>query len=236
MDILTLSLAVKKALAALGVKITPSEVLTWDGDFDDTEMILGALYACKITDKYMDLNSVESFVVKYDNGDTKTLTASECIVRTDTGMQILMSVGDETPYVFSSPADVEGMMNKGLYFTRSPEFYVEQITFAGTIHPIDQKYLPGVCLPVVELETVISIDSDETVLSAADAAKMDALNGHPCILKFAFHFLGAASTVRAVAGSFGIATSFSYQVATPYGNFDFTNIDTADGAWVCAKV
>ena len=56
----------------------PSKMLTWDGDFDDTEMIFGELYACKITDKYMDLNSMESFVVKYENGNTKTLTASEC--------------------------------------------------------------------------------------------------------------------------------------------------------------
>ena len=194
MDILTLSLAAKKALAALGVKIAPGEVLTWDGDFDDTEMIMGALYAGKITDKYMDLNSVESFVVKYENGDTKTLTASECIVHADMGVQVLMSVEDEVPYVFSSQSDVEGMMNKGLYFVLAPEFHVEKITFADTIVPIDPKYLPGVCLPVVELSTVIT---NGAMLTDEESAKLAALAEKrlPVILRFLY----SDSTITSVA-------------------------------------
>lgn len=134
----------------------PSEVLTWDGDFDDTEVIMGALYAGKITDKYMDLNSVESLVVKYENGSTKTLTASEWIIHTDmdTGIQVLISAEDEVPYVFSSSADVEGMMNKGLYFSLSTDYYAEKITFAGTIHPIDPKFLPdGFIKPIIIVDT-----------------------------------------------------------------------------------
>lgn len=38
-----------------------------------------------------------------------------------------------------------------------------------TIVPIDQKYLPGVCLPVVELTTVIE---NNAVLSESDSAKL----------------------------------------------------------------
>ena len=48
--------------------------------------------------------------------------------------------------------------------------YVSRIEFAETvIVPIDQEYLPGVCLPVVELETVIE---NNAVLSESDSAKL----------------------------------------------------------------
>lgn len=130
------------------------------------------------------------------------------------------------------------------YIGGNPIYYIDKvelygkvtITYEKTIVPISKDYLGGVCLPVVELETEISDESTETFLSAADSAKMDALNGHPCILKFAYSFLGTAVTVRAVAGSFGLDTSFSYLVATQYAKFDVTNIDVPDGAWAFAMV
>ena len=44
-------------------------------------------------------------------------------------------------------SDVEQLPN-GLYLFSNDEGYISYIEFAETIHPIDQKYLPGVCLPV----------------------------------------------------------------------------------------
>lgn len=43
-------------------------------------------------------------------------------------------------------------------------------TDGETIHQIEAKYLPGVCLPVVELESVIE---NGVALSEADAVKLD---------------------------------------------------------------
>lgn len=48
--------------------------------------------------------------------------------------------------------------------------------FAETIHPIDQKYLPGVCLPVVEVSTTLSTgafltDEESAKLTEAYAAE-----------------------------------------------------------------
>lgn len=100
---------------------------------------------------------------------------------------------------------------------------------------IDPKYLPGVCLPVVELETVISGDSAETVLSAVDSAKMDALNGEACILKFGFSEIGFAATIRAVVGSVGVEQLFAYDVSIGIlGTLTFNN-ETDDGTWKCAR-
>ena len=55
-----------------------------------------------------------------------------------------------------------------------------------TIHPIEAKYLPGVCLPVVELKTVIVITNSETApLTEADTASLSAYDDYPCaVLKF----------------------------------------------------
>lgn len=50
-----------------------------------------------------------------------------------------------------------------------------------TIHPIDPKYIPGAVLPVVEITTAITVDGAE--LTAEEAAKLDSLNGMPCIIK-----------------------------------------------------
>lgn len=44
--------------------------------------------------------------------------------------------------------------------------------FAETIHPIDPKFLPGVCLPVVEFST-IPVYGSQTELTAEESAQME---------------------------------------------------------------
>lgn len=186
MDIITLTLAVKKALEELGVKNEKTQgALTWDGSYDDVVQVMGALPMGKISDNHVDLNSVDSVVVKYENGNTKTLTAANWIIQEEMGMQIMLSAEDEVPYVISSPADVEGMLNKGLYFTYSIEFYVEKITYATeTIHPIDPKFIPGAVLPVVELTTPPT--EEGAPLTEAECAILDEVyaTGMPVVVRF----------------------------------------------------
>lgn len=58
-----------------------------------------------------------------------------------------------------------------------------EISTAATIHPIDQKFLPGVCLPVVELSTKANI-MEAVYLSEADKTAMDDAwkKNTPCII------------------------------------------------------
>lgn len=55
----------------------------------------------------------------------------------------------------------------------------------AVIHPIDPKYLPGVCLPVVELSTEPTVEG--ATLTKSESALMDALSGAPCIIKFPYN-------------------------------------------------
>ena len=69
--------------------------------------------------------------------------------------------------------------------TTSTEFYTSCIE-TETIHPIDPKFLPGVCLPVVELSTTLDIGTEPVNLSAEDCSAMTAVasTGTPIALKY----------------------------------------------------
>lgn len=66
--------------------------------------------------------------------------------------------------------------------TLKTEHTIGFIAVTETIHPISDKYLPGVCLPVVELETAIG---EMAPLSEADSAKLNkaAATGLPIVCK-----------------------------------------------------
>lgn len=143
---------------------------------------------------------------------------------------------DDFGVMFLSAGDVRVfvVMDSG-YFEGKDTFTISATAITKIIVPIDPKYLPGVCLPVVELETEISGESAETFLSAADTVKMNALNGEACILKFDFSLMGSVATIRKVVGSFGFGSMFAYDVSLgPLGNLTFNN-ETDDGTWKCAR-
>ena len=75
-----------------------------------------------------------------------------------------------------------------------------------TIHPIDPKYLPGVVMPVVEIETEPNGDGVE--LSDADMEKLKALNGAvPFVAKFSMEGLPVYAVMN------GINTIYEGQLA-----------------------
>lgn len=99
-----------------------------------------------------------------------------------------------------------------------------------TIHPIDPKYLPGVCLPVVELETVVSADAVFT--DAENNALTEAFeSGLPVVLKCAINTAGASVEVQAekfnciAYGATSDGMAFFMLPGTP------TMIALADGVW-----
>lgn len=173
MDFLTLALAQKKALEAMGIKIEPSKVLTYDGK-GETFAHNGHSYA-KITSDAYDLTKVKSITVSL-GGEYVTLSGDALAVSHDDemGYDVLSAtyMGMTLPAVIA----VEGL---SLCVYDDEIGYVTRIEFTETIHPIDPKYLPGVCLPVVEIADVTAITATESAAITAAAE-----NGLPCVLKW----------------------------------------------------
>ena len=85
-------------------------------------------------------------------------------------------------------SDVEQLPN-GLYLFSNDEGYISYIEFAETIHPMDSKYLPGVCLPMVELTTEPGLNA-ETDLTAAECATLNAAYEKKVPIVCGFSFFG----------------------------------------------
>lgn len=85
------------------------------------------------------------------------------------------------------------------------------VSIADTTVPIKPEYLPGVCLPVVELSTVPTADGTE--LTAEEAVAMDALNGSPCIVRTESEIDGinlTHDTVADVMSASGFFTAYYF--------------------------
>ena len=133
--------------------------------------------------------------------------------------------------------DIEGLEGNGENF--AGEFYgpggyailftdgtTDPITISitqevETIHPIDQKFLPGVCLPYVEITTQPSPDG--AALTAEESAKMDEIDalGLPMVASFTL----IEKKMTAVFGHSTDGFLFTLQ------GYDFL-IANMDGTWV----
>lgn len=162
MDLITISLAARKALEKLGVKIDPSKVLTWDGDTSGAN----ELGTVKIHDKYMDLNNVVSLTLASDVSQTHNgAVVTEGFYLQDVpekGLQMLSATNDilganATNYALlvsvsaNATEEVTGMgLTEGVYVAaEDAQAHIAKITFASTITPIDLKFLPDECTPAV---------------------------------------------------------------------------------------
>lgn len=121
-------------------------------------------------------------------------------------------------------------------------------TDGETIHPIDPKYLPGVYLQIVELETVIAKGSFDTksgygsdkftALSETDAAKLDALVNAGCItFVLAFHFDEGSTVNTWVSSTYqgnteNDAYAYVFYEPTSSENSDLVGIVKQNGSWV----
>lgn len=163
MDILTLSLAVKKALAAMGLKIEPAKTvlrgkLTGDG-YGSTEtisLVPGVEYSVALTGNSGEKIEIGRGIAQGVEGATyvgnMALFDEEAPDTGELFLTLTIPTGDTKTLVVISGG---GTAN----------FVIER---TETIHPIDPKYLPGVCLPVVELSTEIPIDGTEVTLSTEE--------------------------------------------------------------------
>lgn len=192
MDIISINLAARNALRKLGVDVEPGKLIldrnlskndsfpnvtVFGEDVEGNELVVGKGYTVT-TD-----SGVFTSVCKTDGlyiylGNMKFFGGE------DTGESFVACMAKESVWFFLALDYASGSHMK--------------IVSEETIHPIDQKYLPGVCLPVVELTTEPTADGVE--LTAEESAKMDAVaeNIMPFIVKFVVDGLVVAVMVSAV--------------------------------------
>lgn len=125
----------------------------------------GNLYV-KVSDKKIDLRMVTSIALTYETVP-HTVKPDYLGFFDEAGNQMIYLDDQLNIFVISMQGDEESGLAEGVYFRANDDTYVSQIALE-TIVPIDQKYLPGVCLPVVELTgcALGEAITDETVITA----------------------------------------------------------------------
>lgn len=225
-----LFLTVKEILRKLGGDKISGKVFTFDGNAEETQELGGVTYA-KIANTAPNLHNVTKAVYSTPDGSTIDVPAENMIVEDlnfgsgNVQQRINVSMMGKTLYAIILDAS-------GLWVYAQPGFgYCSYIEFAETIVPIDQKYLPGVCLPVVELETVLTAGT-ETELPETDAAKLDVVvrTDYPIVVKFTTAEVGAFTMLL---GKVVFSDDmFAYSGAFPFGDQTYKLTMLYEGGWV----
>lgn len=183
MDMITLALAKQYTDSQKLAYTEGGGSLIWDGNTEGKEVYNENFV--RVSTKALDLNEIATVTLS-ENGEVTTIAASEGNVIVDNGASLFIA---DVPLIISvsvaGTADF-AYFDVGTYLFTTPEAdaYVSSVTFKETIHPIDPKYLPGVCLPVVELSTVIA-ESGTALTEAESAALTEAYeSGLPIVCKF----------------------------------------------------
>lgn len=225
MDIVTLAMA--KAYSDSKGGYAEKNVFTWDGNTEGLDELDGYLY--RISDRIPDVNTFVR-LRGIAGGVEMELTASDCTITEDNGVGWIKF--DDTIAAAVVPSGFPSARS-GVYFARYNENSVmTYLEFAETIHPIDPKYLPGVCLPVVELETAVT--STQAALSEEDGAQMDTLNGEPAVLKLVAIVNGAEWALRGIAACTNVNGILVYSITSYVEGTLLVLLMNAGNGWVAA--
>lgn len=128
----------------VGRTVNEPKTLTWDGDTTDAENVFD-IQAVKISDEFVDLNTVSAVRVKFFDGSVRDLSAPDFVVTEEYGIHFLILKTNENLLCFSIPVELDAEVPTGLYLNAAEDIYhVESVTYqTETIHPIDPKFLPG---------------------------------------------------------------------------------------------
>lgn len=179
MDVLTLALA-KKYTDSQRLGYEENKEIVWDGNTAGKYIIEEVL--ALVSTVPMDLTSVERVTInnglnEYITYDNSVLTVAEL----DENKSALM-VGEFSLVVsVTKNYFLEGTEYKtGTYLYFKNAEYVSKVETKETIHTINPKFLPGVCLPVVELSTTLSPGASFT---EEENAKLNAIweSGTPMV-------------------------------------------------------
>ena len=156
--------------------VEPGMVLTFDGNTTGKETFVDAdmgFSLVKISDKVYDLSKVNKVVVTATKtGETTAFTPtvikSPGVSMLDDNGQIVFAIASD-----GTNEEVSFLPSIGTWVSFTDEAYVSRLEFAETIHPIDPKFLPGVCLPVVEITSAVYDGSANAVLTEGESAELD---------------------------------------------------------------
>lgn len=180
-----------KFLPKGGVGYSEDSSITWDGNTEGRDTIdYQGLPFYKVSDRVLTAEELvrSTFViVNKDGGETTVTARPDDVYGSDAmglpaGLFIMyadnhtnndyVNAGYSAVLVSGKAFDMGGVSipSDGTYFVVQPiaGFYPNKLSFE-TVHPIDPKYLPGVCLPVVDvsMEVIAAlIEQFETELGA----------------------------------------------------------------------
>lgn len=175
MDAITLAMAKAYSDSKGGYARKDTKTLTWDGDTTNSENIFDTAVV-KISDEIVDLSTASAVTLRMMDGGGETLAKNDFTVFYEEGLQLLTYPLDDKVLLVNVPVESENVFAPGLYATVFEDVYrFESVTLVTeTIHPIDPKYLPGVCLPVVEITSAEYPQSGTVALSAEESAALTA--------------------------------------------------------------
>lgn len=104
---------------------------------------------------------------------------------------------------------------------------------AETIVPIDPKYLPGVCLPVVKLTTVVTHGG--VALNEEEIAQFEAVGAQSCIVKCALSYMEMELSCEFVCNTLAFHGLASYSAVFNAGDQNlmyFTVMYAEEEGWV----
>lgn len=223
MDLMTLAMAKQYTNSQ---QLGYTKELTWNGNIEGKQYF-EELGAVKVSETAYDLSDVVS-ITGCDNGEMMkwTLPNPDIVLNTEGGAQFLETDDGSGPLVISVPKDsgialVLGISGTWLRYI-SEDAYIAGIEL---IHPIDPKYLPGVCLPVVELRTAILSANTIEPLFADDSAALDAVYANKQPIVCNVNCLGYEVSVPLMW-----VGNNSYASLTPIGEFSLARQD--DAGWI----
>ena len=246
MDLLTLSMA-KKYTDSQRLGHTETKAITWDGNTEGKHGInMGQFTLTKASDVPINVtaeNLKRMVFTVTDKKDTRVenidLSKLDVFISPDgNNITIIQSEGVEAPLAMIFPETVEQMGEKGVYlldidlsgaFGDGAHQYVSLLE-TETIHQIDQKFIPGVILPVVELTTHFPTDGSTASLTAEESEQLTAAakNALPIVAKFAIDGAKAAALFAFVLEEVEGVAQFAYKIG-----LDTYQIVYADGmGWV----
>ena len=167
-----------------------THTVTFDGDATGKEILNLDFDYVKMLDYAVGLDEMDNITVRSNNdGKILSLNKGQFFASESDGINIFgIDTSDDTGfmYVISVPNEIVGedlTFTTGTYFAMSEMGHTSSITYTTkTVKTIDPELLPGVCLPIVKLDTIPVEGEESTVLSAEDVAKMTSLNGLPGII------------------------------------------------------
>ena len=207
----------------------PGAVLTFDGNDTDKETFMGLV---RISNKVLDLSKVTTITVSVREGGTAEQVNSDILECVEgSGHSILMA----NSVIFAAVVTVEDEDSlPGTYVVSDENAFVSRLEFAETVVPIKPEYLPGVCLPVVELRTALT--EEGAPLTTEESAKLtDAASRKlPCVIVASYHDEAIGQTVgesfdAMYSNAEGLDTFFYNSM---YYSYVFV---CEEGAWVGIK-